>query len=401
MKLKKFIFFIFSLITFLLNGNYVLANETSILINVKNTNQENVKNIVEFYARQTNMPEVTGNSDYTYVAVSSQKNDHWIALYEQNDKNVCFYLYSPMEKTNVLKDLKIRFKKNKLKYSYKHSKTLKTLKKQDATKLLNKHQNTNLDLSNKDKNTNSINNTDSIIYDFSDEAQAKYDENVPPQNANSQINKIHSNYQIENVPKKDKNIQNGKIKQGAIEINRNENQNQTQNVLPGETTLFVVLQSTINTSSLDEEDMLSATLKENVIINDKIIPAGSLIYGTVTKSDKAGGAYKNGELTIKFNKILTLEGEEYFFNSKPIQLKCTDSSKASRAAKITGRVIAATLIGVAFSALTGSICDTDSWGKTLAIGAATGAVSGGISLIGANGEDIEIKEGTVLTVITE
>lgn len=402
MMLKKFVFYIIALFVFFTNGNIVLANETSALINIKNSSQENVKNIVEFYARQTNMPEVTGNSNYTYVTISSQKNDFWVALYEQNDNNVCFYIYSPTNKSNVLKDLKIRFKKNNLKYSNVHSKTLKSLKKQDVQKIINKHLNyvTPSNKLNENTNVNNqiiSNNTNSVVYDFSDEAQALYDANIP-QNTSRQINKNNHNYEIQNASKKDKNVQNEKIKQGIIEINQY--QNPSSNVLQQGITLYVTLQSSINTSSLDENDMLTAQLKEDVVIGNKVIPAGSLVYGTVTKTDKAGGAYKNGGLTIKFHKILTLEGNEFSFNAKPIQFKNTNSS-SSRATKISGRVIAATLIGVAFSALTGAICDTDNWGRTLTIGAATGAVSGGLSLIGANGVDVEIKEGTVLTVITE
>ena len=64
-------------------------------------------------------------------------------------------------------------------------------------------------------------------------------------------------------------------------------------------------------------------------------------------------------------------------------------------------MVAATLAGIAFAALAGAIGSTDDWGRTLAIGAATGAVGGGISLISANGEEIDIKEGAALTVVTE
>ena len=106
-------------------------------------------------------------------------------------------------------------------------------------------------------------------------------------------------------------------------------------------------------------------------------------------------------MTIKFDRILTLEGEEYSFNSKPIVLKNTNSGNSSRAAKISGRVVAATLAGVAFAALAGAIGSTDDWGRTLTVGAVTGAFGGGLSLIGANGEEVEIKEGATLTVVTE
>ena len=121
---------------FCINSLPVLADETAWLVNVKKTDTNSVKNIVDFYARQTNMPEVSSNSDYTFVVVSSQKGDFWVALYEKNADDVSLFIYSPTDKFSVQKDLKIRFKKNNLKFSNERSSSLLKMKKEDAQKII-------------------------------------------------------------------------------------------------------------------------------------------------------------------------------------------------------------------------------------------------------------------------
>ena len=398
---------------FCLNSLPVLADETAWLVNVKKTDTNSVKNIVDFYARQTNMPEVSSNSDYTFVVVSSQKGDFWVALYEKNADDVSLFIYSPSDKFSVQKDLKIRFKKNNLKFSNERSSSLLKMKKQDAQKIIKdfekkyneqKQSAENYQKYKFDNIAFKPNNTNSVIagYDFSDEAQARYDAGLQIENnsySQNLNNQNQNNYRVENVPKSIQNQQSQYVKQGSVSVNQNSVIR--GNVLPSGVTLLVLMQSAVSTSSLDSQDRLSATLKDDVHVGNVVIPAGSLVYGTATQAERAGGAYRDGSVTIKFDRLLTLEGEEYSFNSKPIVLKNTNSGTSSRAAKISGRMVAATLAGIAFAALAGAIGSTDDWGRTLAIGAATGAVGGGISLIGANGEEIDIKEGAALTVVTE
>lgn len=404
MNLKKFISCFLILILSVVHSIPVFADETSFMYCIKNTNIDNVKAIVDFYARQNNMPEVSGNTDYTFVLCSSEKDDFWIALFERDEENVSLYLYSPFDKTNVVKDLKIRFKKNSLKYSKERSSSLLKLKKQEAEQILNKILNAraNNSFPNPEKITNSFDNTNSVsgAYDFSDEAQARFDAGLKQNNVNSSVqNSIRqSAYEIENVSKYEQKYQEKNLKRGNIEINQNVDS--SKNVIPAGITLLVSLQSSINTSSFDEKDCLSGTLRDDVRLGNVVIPAGSIVYGSATSADKAGGAYRDGSLTIKFDRILSLDGKEYLFNSSAIVFKNTNSG-IRRATKVSGRVLVTTLAGIALAALTGAICQTDDWGKTIAVGAASGIVSGGISLIGANGQDVEIKEGAVLSVVTE
>lgn len=406
MFVKKIISCFLILILSFINISPVFASETSLLFSIKKTDTSKVKSIVDFYARQNNMPEVSGNDDFTFVLCSSLQNDYWIATYEQADENVTLFFYSPTEKINVMKDLKIRFKKNNLKYSKLHAKKLSIEKKQNAEKILQPILTNKISqkIENPTQSAPIItgNNTNSVIgeYDFSDEAQAKFDAGVTNSTSypTSQQFNSQNKYQIEKSPQNLQNNQTTNIQRGNISLNNNIPY--VENTIPAGLTLSVLLQSSVNTASFDEKDCLSGTLKEDVRFGSVIIPKGSIVYGSATSANKAGGAFRDGTMTIKFDRILSLDGKEYTFKSSQIQFKNTNSGMP-RAAKISSRVIITTLAGIALSALTGTICQTDNWGRTLAVGAASGAVSGGISLIGANGEDVEIKEGAVLTVVTE
>ncbi|MGN0014492.1 MAG: hypothetical protein ACI37T_03640, partial [Candidatus Gastranaerophilaceae bacterium] len=158
----------------------------------------------------------------------------------------------------------------------------------------------------------------------------------------------------------------------------------------------VVLQSTINTASLEENDRISALLNDDLCLDNKLVAKqGSIVYGTVVKTEKAGRAYTNGSIQLSFDKILTTDGEELTIQSEPIVYS---NQQSHRSAKIAGNIAGAVALGTALSAVVGSIGGTDNWGRTLAIGAGLGAVTGGFSVLSATGEEFELKEGTVLNI---
>jgi hypothetical protein len=103
---------------------------------------------------------------------------------------------------------------------------------------------------------------------------------------------------------------------------------------------------------------------------------------------------------MSFDTIITEDGNQYTFKSDPIELK-VNKQGLSRSAKIAGTILLATAAGIALSAVGGAVTGTDNWASVLSLGAAGGAITGGLSLIGAKGEDIEIKEGTIFTIKTK
>ena len=63
-------------------------------------------------------------------------------------------------------------------------------------------------------------------------------------------------------------------------------------------------------------------LDDDWIYNNVLIaPAGSILYGKVTDSQKAGYAYGNGEIEITFNELLTTEGQKFNLAANKVKLR--------------------------------------------------------------------------------
>jgi hypothetical protein len=373
------------------------ATQTRYLYKIKNTNVQKVKDIVDFYARQNNMPIVDGDDKSTYVVVSSDIDDIWISSYEQINKDVYLFFFSPCDKQQVIKDLKIRFNKNKLNYTKENSKSIISSKTENAQLLIKNKKNAT---------TNSvINQSNEVLnqnreYDFSDEAQQRY--NSLASYPKITTNNINQNFDKTKVFQEQSQKTSNRLQQipkyvepqkAEISINKN--------TIPPNITLNVSMQSSVNSSSLDTDDKICVILQNDVQINNNtFIPKGSIIYGTLSQANKAGAAYKNASFIMSFDTIITEDGNQYTFKSDPIELK-VNKQGLSRSAKIAGTILLATAAGIALSAVGGAVTGTDNWASVLSLGAAGGAITGGLSLIGAKGEDIEIKEGTIFTIKTK
>lgn len=168
--------------------------------------------------------------------------------------------------------------------------------------------------------------------------------------------------------------------------------------LPAGLSFSIIMQSDISTSSLEQNDRISALLQNDLYVNNRVVAKqGSIVYGTAAKSARAGRAYGDASAALVFDKILTTDGEEITFRSESFEYR---NEKSHRGAKIAGTMFAAVMSGVAAAALSGAIRDTDDWGRTLGVGAAVGAVGGTVTVLMATGEEVELKQGTVLTIKT-
>lgn len=168
--------------------------------------------------------------------------------------------------------------------------------------------------------------------------------------------------------------------------------------LPAGLSFSIIMQSDISTSSLEQNDRISALLQNDLYVNNSVVAKqGSIVYGTAAKSARAGRAYGDASAVLVFDKILTTDGEEITFRSESFEYR---NEKSHRGAKIAGTMFAAVMSGVAAAALSGAIRDTDDWGRTLGVGAAVGAVGGTVTVLMATGEEVELKQGTVLTIKT-
>ena len=378
------------------------AKDFEVLYFVKKAKPADVKNIADFYSRQKNMFYVSSRQNYTYVLPSQNSEDYYVMLFSQNGKDTDFYLYSSSDKSAITKELLKRFKNNNLKYSKNSSKYNIETKRKQAIAVKKDYTLDSVTLP-KEK-TNSVVLADS--YDFSDEAQQKYNSSLgtsPSINSDSitpQIQVIPSQTRYNYVEKPKKNDsqnvnlpQNPNVQQGQVSKDIVLTTPQTTSV---SLKVPVVLQSAINSSSLDQNDRISAVLQEDLYINNQLkAEKGSIVYGTATEAKKASRAYKNGSISLVFDKIMTLDGTELAVTSKKIEYS---NANSNRGAKIAGAMVGSMLVGLAGAAISTALSSDPNWALGLSAGAITGALGGGFVVYSATGEEVELNEGAVIEI---
>ncbi len=381
------------IIIFFVHSVPIFAEQSEFLYLIKNSNNKNIKNLLDFYSRQKNFLIIKSDDSFSKVSISDLSNDFYIYVIKQNNNDVYLYFFSPNDKSKICKEILQRIKINGYKYSKSDMKNFNTEKYKAELIINNNNFDNNISV---EKSLHSDKITTSEIYDFSDDAQRKY-------------NQTHGyNYTQPYLMKYDKNNKNkqnlnteGKYNKEIFflpkaVISKNGLSEQITTSAPVNITIPVILQSTINTSSLDPNDRISAILRDDLYINNKLIAKqGSIVYGTIIQIKKAGMAYSDGAFNLVFDKILTTDGDELIIQSEPLMFK---KNQTHRGAKIAGNVAASVLLSTAVSALFTTIEGNNNWARNLSAGAASGAVIGGLSLLGATGEDVELKEGTVLFI---
>ena len=450
------------ILLFLFSFNFfispAMAKEVECLYAVKNAKSSQVKGIADFYSRQNNMPIVNSKSDYSFVRISSLENDCYYYSVEQVNEDTYFYYYSCADNEKIKPDILKRFKINGLKYSKISSKPAIAPKRQAAEDVIAENSET-LNTPTLNASNQNVQKQDSLkqdlqkqntTYDFSDAAQERYNavwstasktaSHQTPQvqraDKKTMANSIRTTQPVQVIQPNNDNNQAYYANQGvrqsqpvqvvqpngynnqAYYANQGVRQNQqnadvwgqsansattkyasvSNSPLPAGLSFSIIMQSDISTSSLEPNDRISALLQNDLYVNNRVVAKqGSIVYGTAAKSARAGRAYGDASAALVFDKILTTDGEEITFRSESFEYR---NEKSHRGAKIAGTMFAAVISGVAAAALSGAIRDTDDWGRTLGVGAAVGAVGGTVTVLMATGEEVELKQGTVLTIKT-
>ena len=424
------------ILLFLFSFNFfispAMAKEVECLYAVKNAKSSQVKGIADFYSRQNNMPIVNSKSDYSFVRISSLENDCYYYSVEQVNEDTYFYYYSCADNEKIKPDIFKRFKINGLKYSKISSKSAIAPKRQAAEKVIaenSENRPPTLNASNQNAQKQDSLKQDlqkqNTTYDFSDAAQERY--NAVRSTASKTA--IHQTPQVQRADKKtmansirttqpvqvvQPNGYNNQVYRAIPTVRQNQQNadvwgqsansattkyaSVSNSPLPAGLSFSIIMQSDISTSSLEQNDRISALLQNDLYVNNRVVAKqGSIVYGTAAKSARAGRAYGDASAALVFDKILTTDGEEITFRSESFEYR---NEKSHRGAKIAGTMFAAVMSGVAAAALSGAIRDTDDWGRTLGVGAAVGAVGGTVTVLMATGEEVELKQGTVLTIKT-
>ena len=376
------------------------AEEVSELHLIKNSQLNDIKAVCDFYSRQNNLI-VDAKSNYSVSYITDA--DYFIAYFEQNGDDVYFYYYSPSETDYSYKNIISRLKNKKYSCKREKNKTQKQIFYNKAKAVLPTKK--LITQTNVQSGVTAATQT----YDFSDSAQEKYDKinqvliNRPKQSPQLEVQK-EQNKKQEVFVNKDNYItlpntttaqkkEESAVSSGSYDI-------------PGGLTLNTVIQSDIETSSLAENDRISAVLQNDLYINNKLkAKAGSIVYGNVTEVKKAGGGYKNGSLVLQFDTMLTTDGEKLTLKTEKCNYTLPDNARGKKiAGQVSGKALAGALGGVLTGLITAAFSSGVSYGQGIgygaAIGAGAGAVSGIVTAATSKGEEISITEGTELVLKT-
>jgi hypothetical protein len=152
-------------------------------------------------------------------------------------------------------------------------------------------------------------------------------------------------------------------------------------VVPVGTELDVRLQTTLNSGTAKIEDRFEATtvvdLEQDAGI---LIPAGSIVRGVVTDVKSAGRVDRKGSLSLSFDQV-TVNGRSY-----PIRGTVTQTVASGGYRQDAGKIGTGAVVGGIIGGILGG-----------ARGALAGVLIGGGGVVAATeGEDVDLKPGTVL-----
>jgi hypothetical protein len=152
------------------------------------------------------------------------------------------------------------------------------------------------------------------------------------------------------------------------------------------TPLNVAVETQLSSESANVGDTWTGTLKENVIVGDRVVfPAGSVVTGVVTEVQPAGGKGKLARLGFAVSSI-TANGHKVGVEAGTETIEA-GSARARNLGAIAASAGAGALIG---KAVGGS-------GKGALIGGLIGGAAAGAAVAKSKGYQVVIKEGTVVT----
>jgi hypothetical protein len=155
--------------------------------------------------------------------------------------------------------------------------------------------------------------------------------------------------------------------------------------VPVGTEFDVRLQTTLSSATAKVEDRVEATTVVDLRAGDServLVPAGSVMRGTVESVTKAGRIERKGSLTVSFDR-LTIRGRSY-----PIRATVTQALESEGIKGEAGKIGAGAGVGAVIGGILGGLK-----------GAITGILIGGGGTIAATeGNDVELPAGTILRV---
>jgi hypothetical protein len=156
-------------------------------------------------------------------------------------------------------------------------------------------------------------------------------------------------------------------------------------VVPTGTELTVRLEEPLSSATATEEDRFIASVDRPVRVGgDVIVPAGSELRGIIRRSQPAERPQRAGRLELEFD-ALYVDGRRVDVRTSVVALE--DEEAANNTKRKAG-------IGAVLGGVVGGLLK----GRT---GALVGVLLGGGAIVAQRGQDVELPEGTLLTVRLE
>ncbi|MCA1613766.1 MAG: hypothetical protein LC800_06365, partial [Acidobacteria bacterium] len=166
--------------------------------------------------------------------------------------------------------------------------------------------------------------------------------------------------------------------------------------IPSGTTLITTLNNELNTGRSQENERFTLTVREPSQFE------GATIEGYVSNVNRSGRVSGRSELTFNFDRIRLRDGSTYNFagwvegvRTPTGETVRVDNEGAVRDDSQTNRTVQRAAIGTAIGAIIGAIAGG---GKGAAIGAVVGAGAGAGSVYVQGRDDLNLTQGTELTV---
>jgi hypothetical protein len=158
--------------------------------------------------------------------------------------------------------------------------------------------------------------------------------------------------------------------------------------VPAGTGLTVALDQPLSSETARAEDRFTATVVDSVWLNGRVmIPAGSVVHGTVIDVDRAERPARGGELRLRSDYLVSEDGRRI-----PMRSRVSEIDEGIDKSESGERAGYGALLGGLLGAIVGD------GAKGALIGAAIGAAGG---IASTKGEEIRLPEGTLLTLTLE
>lgn len=405
---------LFSLIcAFILTGTSVFAADVSRLYTVKNAKAAEVEKVLTPYLKR-NFPSALKGQN-SYILEDKNKKYYYVVILADKNENCYFYYMSNNEDESLRKELIETLKNNDFKSKKVRNSSLKSYFYGEAYTNL-AHSNVNIKMRTTAENSqmlppqNEIINASAIEYDFSDEAQARFNGSNSAQNivvepkTEPPIELQTQEKAIVKLPKIESSWQGEAFKpnSGTVQSSYNSQNYQGQgSVLTGSViyiqdgaTFTAALLSDISSDSIVNNDRVSAELDADWIYNGQLIaPAGSILNGRAVDTKAASYAMANGQIGLLFNEIMTPDGNIIPLKTNKVYIV----GNSSRALNVTKRIAGGAATGLLLSAIS-MLFGADPT-SAIIYGTSIGAGAGAISTISSKGEEIRVIEGSQLQIM--